>query len=49
MLYIFLFLHIIMLPVAIVASVIAGLYPLAIVDGIVFLLLFIVWWVLRRH
>lgn len=47
-LYIFLFLHIIMLPIAIAASIIAGLYPLAIVDGVVFLLLFIVWWVLRK-
>ena len=46
--YIFLFLHIVMLPIAIAASVIAGLYPLAIVDGVVFFALFIVWWVLRK-
>ena len=49
MLYLFIFLHLIALPATIIAAVIMELYTFAIIDGIVFLLLFAVWFILRRR
>ena len=43
MLYIILFLHFICLPAAVIAAALTGLYGIAIVDGIAFLILFGVW------
>jgi len=42
-LYILLFLHLICLPMAIIAAAVVGLYGIAIVDGIAFLILLGVW------
>ena len=47
-LYILLFLHFVCLPAAIVASIIAGLYGIAITDGIAFLVLLGIWAVLWK-
>lgn len=38
----FVILHLLALPIVIIAALIAGLYPIAIVDGLVFLMLFAV-------
>jgi len=48
MLYLFLFLHIICLPVTIIGAWMMGLHAFAVIDGIVFLLLFVVWIILGR-
>ena len=48
MLYLFLFLHIICLPATIIGALVMGLYAFAVIDGIVFLLLFVVWIILGR-
>ena len=42
-LYILLFLHLICLPMAVIAAVVVGLYGIAIVDGVAFLILLGVW------
>lgn len=38
----FIILHLLVLPIVIVAALVTGLYPIAIVDGIVFFMLFAV-------
>ena len=48
MFYIFLFLHFVCLPLAIIAAVITGLYEIAMVDGAVFLILLALYAVLRK-
>lgn len=38
----FVILHLLVLPIVIVAALVTGLYPIAIVDGVVFFMLFAV-------
>ena len=47
MTWLILFLHFIALPGVIIAALLNGLYPLAIVNGVAFALMFVVWYVFR--
>ena len=48
MIYLFLILHFVALPVTIIAALVEGLYAHAVVNGLVFLLLFAVWAIWRK-
>ena len=48
MFYVLFFLHLVGLPLAIIISILTKTYELAIVNGIAFLFMFWLWWMLRK-